>query len=71
MSNLSGFEIRANLLSQAEGILHGNIEREIQSIQEHNMNNPEDIQPIPVKKISAAAVIRLARQLNEFVTDQG
>lgn len=71
MSNLSGFEIRANLLSQAEGILHGNIEREIQAVQEYNMNNPSDTQPIPVKKISAAAVIRLAKQLNEFVTDQG
>ena len=71
MSNLSGFEIRANLLSQAEGILVGNIEREVMSIQEHNHNNPEDIKPIPVKKVSAAAVIRLAKQLNEFVTDQG
>jgi hypothetical protein len=70
MSNLTGFEIRANLLNQAEGILHGNIEREIQAIQEHNMNNPEDIKEIPVKKISAAAVISLARKLNEFVAEK-
>lgn len=70
MSNLTGFEIRANLLSQAEGILYSNIEREIQAIQEHNMNNPEDIQPLPVRKISAAAVISLARKLNEFVTEK-
>jgi len=34
------------------------------------MNNPEDIKPIPVKKISAAAVISLARKLNEFVTEK-
>ena len=70
MSNLTGFEIRANLLSQAEGILYSNIVREIQAVQEHNMNNPEDIKPIPVKKISAAAVISLARKLNEFVTEK-
>ena len=66
----SGYEIRADLLSQAEGILYGNIEREIQAIQEHNGYNPEDIKPLPVKRITAKAVINLAKQLNEFVVEK-
>mgnify|MGYP001251975175 CR=1 FL=1 len=66
----SGYEIRANLLSQAEGILYGNIEREIQAVNEHNHLHPDNILPLPVKKVTAAQVIRVARQLNEFVTEK-
>lgn len=66
----SGYEIRADLLSQAEGILYGNIEREINAVQEHNHLNPDNTMAVPVKKITAAQVIRVARQLNEFVTEK-
>tara|TARA_B100001057_G_C22001464_1_gene626192 strand:+ start:256 stop:471 length:216 start_codon:yes stop_codon:yes gene_type:complete len=66
----SGYEIRADLLAQAEGILYGNIDREIQAANEHNHLFPENITPIPVRKITAAQVIRVARQLNEFVTEK-
>ena len=41
----SGFEIRADLLSQAQGIIELNIEREINAIHAHNENNPNDKQP--------------------------
>ena len=43
MSNKSGFEIRADLLSQAQGILECNLHRKIQAVQEHNGYNPEDV----------------------------
>ncbi len=66
----SGYEIRADLLSQAEGILYGNIEREIHAVQEHNHLNPDNAMAVPAKKITAAQIIRVARQLNEFVTEK-
>jgi len=33
----SGFEIRADLLSQAQGIIEGNIQRENESVYSHIM----------------------------------
>ena len=38
----SGFEIRADLLSQAQGILEGNIQREENSVYSHNEVHPEN-----------------------------
>ena len=38
----SGFEIRADLLSQAQGILEGNIAREDNSVYSHNEVHPEN-----------------------------
>ena len=43
MSNSkSGFEIRADLLSQAEGILTSNYQREVDSVYAHNDSYPND-----------------------------
>ena len=71
MSNSkSGFEIRADLLSQAEGILTNNYQREVDSIYAHNDSFPNDKKPLPLREITGEEVIRVARQLNEFVTEK-
>ena len=72
MSNTgkSGFEIRADLLSQAEGILTSNYHREIDAIHAHNDNFPNDKRPLPLREITGEEVIKVARQLNEFVNEK-
>ena len=71
MSNSkSGFEIRADLLSQAEGILTSNYQREVDAIHAHNDSFPNDKKPLPLREITGEEVISVARQLNEFVTEK-
>jgi len=70
MSNKTGFEIRANLLSQAEGLLMSNIDREYQTIFEWNQNHPENKKDLPLRQVSPADVIQVAKQLNEFVNEK-
>ena len=70
MSNKSGFEIRADLLSQAQGILECNLQRKIQAVQEHNGYNPEDVKEVPADEISTADVIKAAKELYEFVNEK-
>ena len=66
----SGFEIRADLLSQAEGLLTSNYQREVDAIYAHNDTFPNDKRPLPLREITGEEVIRVARQLNEFVTEK-
>ena len=68
--NKSGFEIRADLLSQAEGLLTSNYQREVDAIYAHNDTFPNDKRPLPLREITGEEVIRVARQLNEFVTEK-
>ena len=42
----SGFEIRADLLNQAQGLLEGNIYRTNEAIGIHNDNFPNDKKPV-------------------------
>ena len=70
MSNKSGFEIRADLLSQAQGILECNLHRKIQAVQERNGYNPEDVKEVPSDEISTADVIKAAKELYEFVNEK-
>ena len=70
-ANKSGYEIRADLLSLAEGILTGNIHRDNDAVHVHNDNFPNDKKPLPLSTITAQDVIDTARQLNEFVTEKG
>ena len=71
MSNSkSGFEIRADLLAQAEGLLTSNYQREVDAIYAHNDTFPNDKRPLPLREITGEEVIRVARQLNEFVTEK-
>jgi len=66
----SGFEIRADLLNQAQGLLEGNLQREVDSVYAHNDNNPSNRMDLPVREISAGDVIAVAQQLNEFVNQK-
>ena len=69
-SGKSGFEIRADLLSQAEGLLTLNYQREVDAVYMHNENFPNDKKPLPLREITGEEVIRTARQLNEFVIEK-
>ena len=64
----TGYEIRADLLSQAEGILSQNYQREVDAIYAHNDTFPNDKKPLPLREITGEEVITLAKELNEFVT---
>ena len=72
MSNTtkSGFEIRADLLSQAQGLLEGNIYRNNDAVITHNDNFPNDRKPLGDHFVSTEDVISTARQLNEFVNEK-
>jgi len=65
----SGFEIRADLLSQAQDMLTANIDREYQTIFEWNSNN-ETKKDLPLREVNAEDVIAVAKQLNEFVNEK-
>lgn len=69
-SGKTGFEIRADLLAQAEGILIGNIDREFQQIFHWNENHPENKRDFPDRNISPMEIISIAKQLNEFVIEK-
>ena len=69
-NNKSGFEIRADLLSQAQGIIEGNLQRKVDAIYTHNDNHPDDKKPLPTQAISAADVITVASEMNEFVNSK-
>jgi hypothetical protein len=66
----SGFEIRADLLNQAQGLLEGNLQREVDSVYAHNDNHPDRKKDLPVRELSAGDVITVAQQLNEFVNQK-
>ncbi|SVE46914.1 uncharacterized protein METZ01_LOCUS499768 [marine metagenome] len=70
MSNKSGFELRADLLCQAEGILTSNYQREVDAIHTHNDSFPNDKKSLPLREITSEEIISTARQLNEFVTEK-
>ena len=66
----SGFEIRADLLNQAQGLLEGNIYRENDAVNTHNDSFPNDKKPLGSQFVSTEEVISTARQLNEFVNEK-
>jgi len=66
----SGYEIRADLLSMAQGILYDNLQRKIDATYNHNDNHPDDKKPLPTKSISAQDIISVAAELNEFVVEK-
>ena len=72
MSNTSksGFEIRADLLNQAQGPLEGNLYRANDAINMHNDSFPNDKKPLCNQFVSTEEVIATARQLNEFVNEK-
>ena len=68
----SGFEIRADLLSQAQGLLEQNAQRKVDAYYaaiEQSTTRPVDIK-YPELKITTNEVIDTARQLNTFVNEK-
>ena len=66
----SGFEIRAELLSQAQSLLEGNLYRSNDAVVQHNDSFPNDKKPWGGQFISTEDVISTARKLNEFVNER-
>ena len=66
----SGFEIRADLLNQAQTIVEGNLYRENEKIDRHNEIFPNDKKPLGDQFIGVEDVIQTARALNEFVNEK-
>jgi|TARA_R110000851_G_scaffold294315_1_gene448964 hypothetical protein len=66
----SGYEIRADLLQQAESLLTGNIYRSNDAIVQHNDNFPNDKKSMSDQFVSTEEVISTARKLNDFVNEK-
>ena len=69
-NNKSGFEIRADLLTQAQGILECNLQRRIDAIREYNGYHEDEPRELPSETIDTNDVITAARELYEFVNDK-
>jgi len=54
----------------AQSILTDNLQRKIDATYNHNDNHPDDKKPMPTKSITAADIIAVAAELNEFVTEK-
>ena len=70
MSNKTGFEIRAELLGQAQGLLEMNIDRDNTKVLTHNDNFPNDLRELGEQNTSPEDVIKVERQLGEFVNEK-
>ena len=70
MSNIkSGYEIRADLIYAAQQVLESNANRVMEATIENN-NHAEEKQDVPLTQISASDIVSVAKELNEFVTQQ-
>lgn len=65
-ANKSGFEIRANLLTQAQTILENNLQRTQDRVGYNNAISGTEM-PLEVKEVSPQEVIELAQTLYAFV----
>ena len=70
--NKSGFEIRADLLSQAQDLLEQNAQREVDAVHfaVDQAGDDASVISLPVVEITAEQVIDTARQLNAFVVEK-
>jgi hypothetical protein len=66
----SGFEIRAELLSQAQSLLEGNLYRSNDAVVQHNDSFPNAKITWGEQVVSTEDVISTARKLNEFVNER-
>ena len=67
--NKSGFEIRADLLSQSQGLLESNAQRRVDA-HYFNVDNKFVTGELPIVNITVEDVISTARQLNAFVNEK-
>ena len=69
----SGFEIRADLLNQAQGLLEQNAQRELDAAY-FAVNQADELESslisLPVIEITAEEIIETARQFNTFVNEK-
>ena len=68
----SGFEIRADLLSQAQGLLEMNAQREIDAayFAIDHAGDEASLISLPVIEITSEEIIETARQFNSFVNEK-
>ncbi len=68
----SGFEIRADLLSQAQGLLEMNAQREIDAayFAVDHAGDEASLISLPIIEITPEDIINTARQFNAFVTER-
>ena len=69
MSNKSGFELRTDILGMAQGLLEGNREQQISQFYSINEDERRG-QKAPVIEINTKDVIKVARELYEFVNEK-
>ena len=70
--NKSGFEIRADLLSQAQGLLEMNAQRELDAayFAIDQAGEEASLISLPVIEITPEEIIETARQFNSFVNEK-
>ena len=68
----SGFEIRADLLSQAQGLLEMNAQREIDAcyFAIDHAGDESSLVSLPVIEITPQEIIETARQFNTFINEK-
>jgi hypothetical protein len=66
----SGYDIRADLLGHAQGLLEMNIGRKVDAYYASVDKNSQTDLEFPTDSISAEEVIATARQLNSFVNEK-
>ena len=66
----SGYEIRANLLVQAQDLIERNIDRKVNQVMDYNNNNQETPKTVPARQVKAADVIGIAKELYAFVEEK-
>ena len=68
----SGFEIRAGLLSQAQGLLEQNAQRELDAcyFAVNQAGDEASLVSLPVIEITPEEIIETARQFNSFVNEK-
>ena len=65
--NKTGYEIRADLLSMAQGMLYENLQRKIDGVHTHNENHPDDKKPLPTQSITPVSYTHLTLPTNREV----
>jgi len=65
----SGFEIRADLLSQAQGLLERNAQSKVDA-HYFNTDNKIETDPMIEVEITTEQIVETARQFNVFVNEK-
>jgi hypothetical protein len=69
MSNKSGFEIRADLLQQAQAIIMDQHYQKVQATEYNNLLLDQKT-PLPTLEITTSDIIARAKELYDFVNEK-